>query len=152
MKVTLRPDEITVCEMIGRMRTLIARNAGVKDAKIGSHDGMAADVDGVIAEYAFAKKFNVFPDIGLSPRSGSYDGVYKDYRYDIKSTRYKTGKLLSTLKVNPDVDMYILAIIEDNTVTFAGWALKDELIQKSNMKDLGHGKGYCLSQNQLRSL
>ncbi len=152
MKVTLRPDEITVCEMIGRMRTLIARNAGIKDAKIGSHDGMAADVDGVIAEYAFAKQFNVFPDIGLSPRSGSCDGVYKNYRYDIKSTRYKTGKLLSTMKVNPDVDMYILAIIEDNTVTFAGWALKDELIQKSNMKDLGHGKGYCLSQNQLRSL
>ena len=113
---------------------------------------MAADVDGVIAEYAFAKKFNVFPDIGLSPRSGSCDGVYKNYRYDIKSTRYKTGKLLSTMKVNPDVDMYILAIIEDNTVTFAGWSLKDELIQESNIKDLGHGKGYCLSQNQLRPL
>ena len=152
MRIELRPDEITVCEMIGRMRTLIARNSGVKDAKMGKHDGMSADVDGVMAEYAFAKQFNVFPDIGLSPRSGSFDGRYKGYRYDIKSTRYKTGKLLSTLKVNPDVDMYILAIIDGSTINLSGWAFKDELIQESNIKDLGHGRGYAMNQEDLRSL
>ena len=152
LSIELRPDEITVCEMIGRMRSLIARNAGVKDAKMGKHDGMSADVDGVMAEYAFAKQFNVFPDIGLSPRSGSFDGRYKGYRYDIKSTRYKTGKLLSTLKANPDVDMYILAIIDGSTINLAGWAFKDELIQESNIKDLGHGKGYVMNQEDLRSL
>lgn len=152
MRVDLRPDELTVCEVIGRMRSLIARTSGVVDAKMGNHDGMAADVDGVIAEYAFAKRFNVFPDIGLSPRSGSYDGVYRGYRYDIKSTRYKTGRLLSTLKVNPDVDMYILAVIDGSSVIFAGWALKDELIQESNIRDLGHGKGYCMDQDMLRKL
>ena len=105
-----------------------------------------------MAEYAFAKQFNVFPDIGLSPRSGSFDGRYKGYRYDIKSTRYKTGKLLSTLKVNPDVDMYILAIIDGSTINLSGWAFKDELIQESNIKDLGHGRGYAMNQEDLRSL
>jgi hypothetical protein len=54
------------------------------------------------------------------------------------------------MKVNNDVDMYILATIEDNTITFPGWAFKDDLIKKENIKNLGHGEGYCLEQKQLR--
>jgi len=136
--------------MLGRMRSLIARSSGVKDAKIGDQDGAEADVLGMMAEYAFAKHFNTFPDLGLTPRSGSADGVYKNFRYDIKSTKYKTGKLLSTTKVNNDVDIYVLAIIKDNEITFPGFAMKDDLIKQENLKDLGHGKGYSLEQSQLR--
>ena len=84
MIVELSPSEVLVCECIGRMRSLIARTANVKDVKIGQHDGSNADVMGFKGEYAFAKYFNVFPDLGLSPRSGSYDGVLKNYKYDIK--------------------------------------------------------------------
>lgn len=151
MKVKLNPDELLLCQMIGRLRSLIARSSGVKDAKIGGQDGAEADVMGVTAEYAFAKQFNTFPDFGLSPRSGSYDGVYKGYRYDIKSTRYKNGKLLSTLKVNKDIDIYVLAIVDSSSVDFVGYALKDELIRKENVKNLGMGDGYCLEQCMLRA-
>jgi len=150
IKVKLNPDEVTVCQIIGRMRSLIARSAGVKDAKMGDQDGSEADVMGLMAEYAFSKHFNTFPDLGLTPRSGSEDGTYKGYRYDIKSTKYKNGKLLSTIKVNNDVDMYVLATIENSTVTFPGWAFKKDLIKKENIKNLGHGEGYCLEQGQLR--
>jgi len=150
MKIQLDPDEITVCQMIGRMRSLIARSSGVKDAKIGNQDGSEADVLGMMAEYAFAKLFNVFPDLGLTPRSGSEDGTYKGYRYDIKSTKYKKGRLLATTKVNNDVDIYILAIVDGSEISFPGWAFKKELIKDENLADLGHGKGYCLEQSQLR--
>jgi len=150
IKVKLNPDELTVCQMLGRMRSLIARSSGVKDAKIGDQDGAEADVTGMMAEYAFSKHFNTFPDLGLTPRSGSADGIYKNFRYDIKSTKYKTGKLLSTTKVNNDVDIYVLAIVKDNEVSFPGFAMKDELINEKNLKDLGHGKGYCLEQEKLR--
>ena len=44
IKVKLNPDEVTICQIIGRMRSLIARSAGVKDAKMGEQDGSEADV------------------------------------------------------------------------------------------------------------
>ena len=150
MIVTLTADELAICQHIGNMRSLMARHAGVKDAKIGDKKGMQYDVVGMIAEYAFSKHFNTFPDLGLSPRSGSCDGLIKGFRYDIKATTYENGKLLATLKVNPDVDMYVLAIVSDNQVDIKGYALKKDFIQDVNIKDLGHGKGYCLEQSKLR--
>jgi hypothetical protein len=150
MKIILQPDEVTVCQMIGRMRSLIARSSGVKDAKMGDQDGAEADVIGMMAEYAFAKQFNVFPDLGLSPRSGSADGVVKGKRYDIKATTYKTGRLLCTVKDNPDVDVYILAIVSGNEIDIAGWEYKENLRKEENLIDLGHGKGFALTQDKLQ--
>tara|TARA_R110000764_G_scaffold223444_1_gene312303 strand:+ start:216 stop:680 length:465 start_codon:yes stop_codon:yes gene_type:complete len=148
-EVVLRDDEVALSQMIGRNRSLIARAARVKDAKIGGQDGAEADVMGFMAEYAFAKIFNVFPDIGLSPRSGSSDGELKGFNYDIKATSYKTGRLLCTTKNNPDVDIYVLAIVDSPKVTIIGYAKKEDLIKEENLVDLGRGKGYALTQDQL---
>ena len=151
MIVKLQPDEVLICEQLGRMRSIIARSSGVKDAKVGTHDGSEADVMGMKAEYAFAKQFNTFPDLGLTPRSGSADGKLKGYAYDIKSTTYKTGRLLATKKENPDVDMYVLCIVDNSEVDIKGYTMKKDLIQPSNLKNLGHGEGYCMEQNELKS-
>ena len=151
MIVKLQPDEVLICEQLGRMRSIIARSSGVKDAKVGTQDGSEADVMGMKAEYAFAKQFNTFPDLGLTPRSGSADGKLKGYAYDIKSTTYKSGRLLATKKENPDVDMYILCIVDNSEVDIKGYAMKKDLIQPSNLKNLGHGEGYCMDQNELKS-
>ena len=151
MILKLQPDEIQVCQMVGRMCTLIARGNGVRDAKMGDHDGAEADVMGMMAEYGFAKKMNVFPDLGLTPGSGSADGVMTSgKRYDIKASKHKTARLLSTLKVNPDVDVYVLCVVDGSTLDFKGWAWKDELIQEDNKTNLGHGLGYALEQEKLR--
>ena len=150
MIVKLNPDEVLICEQLGRMRSIIARSSGVKDAKVGDQDGSEADVMGMKAEYAFAKKFNTFPDLGLTPRSGSADGKLKGFAYDVKSTTYKSGRLLATKKENPDVDMYVLCIVDNSEVDIKGYAFKDELIKESNLKNLGHGQGYCLDQDKLR--
>ena len=131
------------------MRTLIARASNVKDAKIGNQDGAEADVQGIIAEFAFAKQFNVFPDLGLSPRSGSCDGIYNGFRYDIKATKYKNGRLLCTKKYNPDVDIYILAIVDGNSIDFVGYAKSEELRNEKNLINLGHGEGYAMNQENL---
>jgi hypothetical protein len=152
MIVKLDQEELKLCEYIGRKRSKIARLNNVKDAKLGNHSGEEADIQGFIAEYAFAKYLNVFPDLGLTPRSGSYDGIsHKGTRYDIKSTNNKSGNLLSTLKVNNDIDVYVLAYVYDSTVEFVGWVKKEELIKDQNIKDLGYGKGYFLSRHKLKS-
>jgi hypothetical protein len=151
MKLTLQPDEVQVCQMVGRMRSLIARGNGVRDAKMGSQDGAEADVMGMMAEYGFAKQMNVFPDLGLTPRSGSADGVMPSgNRYDVKASKHKGARLLSTLKVNPDVDIYVLCVVDGSTLDFKGWVHKEELILDRNKTDLGHGVGYALTQDKLR--
>ena len=150
MVVELTPSEILVCECIGRMRSLIARTANVKDQKIGQHDGSNADVMGIKAEYAFAKYFNVFPDLGLTPRSGSYDGVLNGVPYDIKSTHIRLGHLLATKKVNPDVKIYVLCIVEGNQVDIKGYISKENFIKPENIKSLNGREGYCVKQSQLK--
>jgi len=155
MIIELTPPEILVCQCIGRMRSLIARSANVKDQKAGEQDGNNADVMGFMAEYAFAKHFNVFPDIGLTPRSGSCDGKIplKDFSvvsYDVKATHIRNGRLLATKKVNPDVDIYVLCIVTDNQVDIKGYVKKENFIKSENLKTIGRVEGYCLEQSQLK--
>ena len=151
MQLTLNPDEIQICQLIGRMRSLIARSNKVKDAKIGNQDGAEADVIAMMAEYGFAKLMNVFPDLGLSPRSGSADGVMPSgNRYDIKASKHPHARLLSTLKVNQDVDVYVLCVVDAPSLDYVGWAWQEDLIKPSNIINLGHGEGYALDQDKLK--
>lgn len=149
--VTLSDAEMATCRLLGEMRSLVARGNSVKDRKMADTAGYEIDIDGMIAEYAFCKHFNIFPDLTPAPRSGSYDCIYINKRIDIKSTRYKTGKLLATTKHNDDVDVYVLAIISGNEITFPGYATKEKLINSNNLGNLGYGDGYILNQNQLTS-
>lgn len=149
MKVVLTPDEINICHIIGRMRSLISRSARVTDQKFGPQGGIEGDIQGMLAEYAFAKYFNTFPDLGLSPRAGGADGKLKGYNYDIKSTKYKNGKLVTKINANPDVDIYVLCIVDEPIVTIMGYAPKSELLDSENIQDLGRGKCYCLDQEKL---
>jgi hypothetical protein len=147
--VTLSDAEYLTVRTLGGMRSLVGRAAGVVDRKVTDISGVSIDEDGMMAEYAFCKHHNIFPDIVPGPRSGSCDCVYKGKRIDIKSTRYKNGRLLATLKDNPDVDLYVLGIIDGNTVTFPGYATKAQLCREENKVDLGRGVGYALDQDQL---
>lgn len=156
MTITLTPDEILVCQQIGGLRAITARAQRVVDTKVTTDAGLDIDQLGFIGEYAFCKAFNICPDFGMVARSGSYDCLLErdgqSYRVDVKTTKVKTGRLLATRKVNPDVDLYVLAIVDGLNVHFPGFALKNDLIKEENLKDLtGRGiKGYALEQSALR--
>ena len=151
MKVSITDQEIAMLNIISSMRSLVSRATGTKDRKISPERGVTIDLDGLIGEYAYCKANNLFMDIVPTPRSGSYDCVGRSgKKLDIKTTRYENGRLLSTLKVNPDIDYYILAIINKNEITFPGYASKNQLIRKENIVNLGHGEGYALTQDKLK--
>ena len=152
MKIQITHELRMLASVFGGLRTFMARSGNVSDAKMGNQSGSDSDRDGILGELAFCQLMNVWPDLGLTPRSGSADCLVKNKRIDIKTTRRLNGRLLCTLKDNPDVDIYVLALLDDDSVTFAGYATKTELRQDANIIDLGHGKGYALDQNKLHKL
>lgn len=150
IKFPIEDDMRVLADLMGGFRRLVNNSYGVKDLKIGKQNHVDSDQDGVLAEFIFAKWQNVFPDISIGPRAGSYDMIVKGKKIDIKSTRHIKGKLLSSMHVNPDIDIYVLAIIENDWVSFPGYAYKNELIKQSNIIDLGYGDVYGMEQSMLR--
>jgi hypothetical protein len=149
--VILSEEEIKIAKFLGKKRRESARAGFVKDTQIGKQNPIDIDVDGVLAELAFAKCFNLYPDLSVGPRSGGADFTVNNKTIDIKATRYVNGKLLATIKKAKDpCDYYVLAVInKDNDVKLCGMAPKERLFLEENIVDLGHGKGYCSSQEKL---
>ena len=148
--VAIIPDMRLIASLLGGMRAMVNRKDGVADRKIGPQNGLQADQDAIIGELAFAMLHNCWPDLSLTPRSGSFDVLLKGKRIDVKTTRRKDGRLVATTKTNPDVDVYVLAILDEEQVLFPGYATASELCHESRLTNLGHGPTYAMDQAALR--
>ena len=151
--VTLDKTEQDIAEALAKRRYNAARQAGVSNAKIGPQSNWKTDLEGIGSEFAFCKLFNLFPDLTVGARKGGHDCVLLDYKVDVKSTKYKTGRLLARkTKSLEDADIYALMIGEFPTYRFVGWAWGQELLREENIIDLGHGEGFALGQENLNSI
>lgn len=149
-EVILTEHELISCKLIGMLRQHANITANIIDRKHDTRESIDISIDGVIGEYAFSKWQNVHMSLCTSPRSGSFDFLVKTTRVDIKCTRFQSGHLVAGLRVNPDVDLYVLAILEKNKVLFPGWLRKEDLIKDENIKDLGRGRCYAVPSQNLK--
>lgn len=152
MKIELDPGEYAIAQMVATMRRSINTVFRVRDQR---RDTLRAAVDldllGAVAEIAFCKWRNVYPDLTILPRHGTADAVIGGKKVDIKATDRKDGRLLATTGKDPNAaDIYVLAIVEGAVVDFVGYALASELLQETTLRDLGHGATHVLDQSQLR--
>ena len=149
--VTLSASECAVAQMLASMRYMTARAAGQVNLKQGSQSPHITDLEGMAAELAFAKHFNVCPDMVIRPVSGGHDAVLKGKTVDVKVTKHPEGQLLAhTKKRLTDSDVYVLLVGEMPTYRIAGYAMADELINPANLTNLGYGPVYGLPQDKLR--
>tara|TARA_Y100001951_G_scaffold92553_1_gene87427 strand:- start:73 stop:492 length:420 start_codon:yes stop_codon:yes gene_type:complete len=131
------------------MRYEIARAVDRKDQQIGNQPSWQTDEDGIGGEIAASRLLNVYPSLVLKPDAG-WDVMYRGKRIDIKTTRYKSGRLLAKLNARDDeVDVYLLVTGTFPEYDVVGYVLKDSLLSPKNVIDLGHGRGYGLSQDKL---
>jgi hypothetical protein len=153
VNVTLTDWEFRICEMLATERHQSNRQGGVNDAQIGPQDSAMTDLVGICGEFAFCKALNVYPDLTISPRSGSVDARIGGMTIDVKTTVRESGRLLATLKKAARAcDVYVLAIGQTLDYRLAGWAFSDELIDEINMMNLGYGWVYALDQSQLHPI
>jgi hypothetical protein len=135
--------------MIAQMRD--RQNTGINHDKVSNKTQEQQTFEGVMGEVAFAKQMNVYPDLSTEPRKNGYDCLFNEHRVDIKATNVASGSLLlPEWKDNPDIDIYVLAILHAFHVELIGWAFKTDLMQPENLKDYGYGPTYGLTQQQLR--
>jgi len=148
-RIILNSAEQIVCKQLALMRYEIARAVDRKDQQIGNQPSWQTDEDGIGGEIAASRLLNVYPSLVLKPDAG-WDVMYRGKRIDIKTTRYKSGRLLAKLNARDDeVDVYLLVTGTFPEYDVVGYALKDSLLSPKNVIDLGHGKGYGLSQDKL---
>jgi len=151
MLVKMTPSECAIAQMLALMRNATARNNGVTDKQMGKQDPIEIDRDGMLAEMAFGKAFNLYPDLSVFPRKGGADLIGRTgKKIDVKATRYKNGRLAIHIDKSVDeVDIYVLAIVEGNDVDLVGYIDSASAIRKENVRSLGYGNGYIVEQDSL---
>jgi hypothetical protein len=68
---------------------------------------------------------------------------------DVKTTKYKTGKLIERKSTKSKADVYVLVTGEFPVYELVGWVYSVDLFKAENLTDLGHGETYAISQNKL---
>jgi len=151
----LNQSEVELARRVARERHKSNRDSGVEDQKIGPQSDFKTDFMGMVAELAATKYLNVYPDLLIEPSAGGVDFVVEGAgTVDVKATTYADGMLLAPLwKSERDhADIYLLSIVSGRHVNFPGWAKSEDLFKKSNIKNLGYGDVYALSQSDLRHI
>lgn len=151
MEIELNQGEIAVAKWLAKKRYESNRAKGIVDRKMGDQSAEFTDLNGVGAEMVFCKLFNLYPDFDLVP--GKHDAVTrKGATVDVKATKYRNGKLLAvTSKKLEASDVYVLVIGEFPKYRVVGYAKAEDLLNESQIKDLGRGPTYAMEQSELRS-
>tara|TARA_R100001530_G_scaffold11339_1_gene10927 strand:+ start:309 stop:815 length:507 start_codon:yes stop_codon:yes gene_type:complete len=150
--VKLSASECAVAQMLASMRTLVSRAAGITNQKQGKQSQHKTEVEGMAAELAFAKHFNICPDLVIKPRAGGSDGILKGKTIDVKATDYPAARLMANLskKKNPS-DIFVLLIGKMPEYRIVGYAYAADLINDDNLAKLDNGNTvYALDQADLK--
>ena len=149
--VTLDHGEQTIVRVCAALRTGMNRSAGTPDRKLSLRDGYDLDLDGMGGEMAYAKKRNVYVDLGVIPRRGGHDLVVNGLTVDVKTNANHNGDLLvKPSKANDPSDVYVLMTGSFPEYVYRGFALKEQVFKEYNLQDLGHGFTYVLPQSSLK--
>mgnify|MGYP001826134759 CR=1 FL=1 len=151
MNITLNLAERKLAEYLAKCRYTQARENGRVDQKVGKQSNWQTDLEGIGAELAYCKLFNLYPDTETTGHTPDEDAVHHTGQsVDVKATKYKSGHLVAVLgKAEHPAEHYCMMIGTFPHYRFAGYVHHEKLFRDENIKDLGHGPGYALGQDQL---
>ena len=152
MKIVLNEVEIKLAKYIGKARYENARNNNITDQKMGDQSCGFVDINGMGGELAACRAFNRYPDLTIvaADMLPGFDFIHGKKKVDVKTTEYKSGKLLATMKTKVTAaDVYLLVVGTLPEYDVIGWIAADDLIREENIGDLGKGLGYMVDQDRL---
>jgi hypothetical protein len=112
-----------------------------------------ADMLGVMGEYAVAKYLGLPFDtsINLDGDGGETDLMLGSYNIQVKSTKYKTGRLVFNNLKEIIADLFVLCYCSEPemSVEILGYIKKEAIKNVSELKDLGYGLRIVIEQRHL---
>lgn len=150
INVKLESGEAEVAQIIGKARTRVNREKGIFNRLRTHDDPIQTEIDGLGAEMAYCKAFNLWPDLTVSVRSGGADAYHNGKSIDVKHTAHINGMLLVTPdKSGKGTDVYALVTGRLPNYCVIGYATSDEIFNETNKVDLGYGEAYGIPQEKL---
>tara|TARA_R110000868_G_scaffold91428_1_gene253513 strand:+ start:53 stop:547 length:495 start_codon:yes stop_codon:yes gene_type:complete len=154
MKIKLNECEQKLAKHLAVSRNKNARSKGKPNTKMGNQSDEETDLEGIAGELVVCKALNLYPDTEIDlvdlPKFDLLTA--KGNTVDVKTTKYLSGRMLATMKKRvEDCNIYVLVVGTFPSYRIAGWCKAEELLKKENIINLGHGEGYALSQEQLRT-
>ena len=154
IEVNLSREECEVVRYLGEARRRQNRSKGVSDKLVANEDPLQRDIEGIGAEFAFAKLYDLYPPMDIHPRSGSADFIINGRTIDIKQSDYNNARLIvPPYKLDSDkvCDSYVLATGKLPTYTFRGFARKEDICNPKNLLTL-RSLVYALSIKDLKPM
>jgi hypothetical protein len=149
--VELTIGEVAVAHHIAVLRQAINREAGKVNLKAGPQDVMTTEVVGVKAELAFCRWANVYPDLSVHLRAGSFDARWLGWNVDVKGTRNPDGPLYVDARQGKTPDVYVLAHVGELEVTLCGW-LDQRTAMLATPTETKTGVARIIPQRDLRAM
>jgi len=151
--LTLNAAEQKLAIYLAKARNATNRNGGVTDRR---RCGADIDLDGVGAELAFCRLWNLYPDLSLHPRSAATDEgdatLPDGRRVDVKATRHPRGQLIAVTWKKERVELYALMVGTFPVYRFVGVQTAQALLHPDTITDLGYGPTHALPQERLLPL
>jgi hypothetical protein len=110
---------------------------------------------GVMGEYAVSKALKIPMDMSCSLNGdGGTDLMMDEYNLDVKTTKYKTGRLVFNLNDELKADVYILcwAMEEAAEVILQGYIRRQSMAAVMVQQNLGHGMRNVIEQRHLKPI
>jgi hypothetical protein len=156
LKITFTEREMELLRVLAKGRHFLKDQAKPNRRDfIWGNSNERRDLIGVMGEYAVSKALKIPMDMscGLEGDGGT-DLMMDEYNLDIKTTKYKTGRLVFNLNDELKADVYILcwAIEEQAEVILQGYIRKQSMAAVMVKQDLGHGMRNVIEQRHLKPI
>lgn len=152
--IQLSSIECDLCRRVGQARRDSNRESGVKDLLVAKENPYHMDIQGVAAELAFAKHYNLYPPLDVGIRHGTADFEVNGRSIDVKQSDYSDARLIVPpykLEEGRASDSYVLVTGVLPKLVLRGHARKEDIRKSFNLVKL-RSLVYALTIDQLRPM
>lgn len=150
-KIVLNLAESKLAEYVAKERFKKNREKGNINKKVGAQSCKVTEIEGLAAEIAFCKLFNVYPDLETDLGTPDFDCILPTgEKIDVKGTTHPNGRLICEVsKISHPADLYALIVGTLPNYEFFGFATAEQLLNPDTITDLGYGPTYVLERCKL---
>lgn len=156
MKITFTPREMELLHVLAKGRHFLKDQANPnRPQKQWGNDRETIDMLGVMGEYAVSKALKIPMDMscGLEGDGGT-DLMMDEYNIQVKTTKYKTGRLVFNMNDKLDAHIYILCLAIESAaeVILQGYIRRASMDEVMTEQNLGYGMRKVIEQKHLKPI